>query len=317
MKRLFIVRTPLQLFNAIEAKERFFQENIKNELLIVYGSEKDLEIIKVMLGEQSGWDRIIYQKFYGLSKKTYAWNLRKYFIEKDYLDIFTGMIYHIPLHLMNTLNSKNNWLLDDGNETRLIIKNLNEGIYYQTNRSKKILGINQNVQILKKLKIFTLYDDLSTKHEIIKNDYRVFRSKVRSLAIRKSTSLLIGSNLIGTYILSAEKYLEFLKKFKERNSSVEIWYAPHRYLPKHLLQDIEEIGYKIFSYDTILELAQVQQGWCFEEYTSVRSTAIDTLEVLYGIQGKYISLGQEYFVSIDKWEECMQIWKATNRIIKL
>lgn len=49
MKRLFIIRTPLQLFNAIEAKNRFFDASIKNELLVVYGSEKDLIIIKKRL----------------------------------------------------------------------------------------------------------------------------------------------------------------------------------------------------------------------------------------------------------------------------
>lgn len=317
MKRLFIIRTPLQLFNAFEAKNRFFDASIKNELLVVYGSEKDLIIIKKMLVEFQDWDRIIFQKFYGLSKKLYAFELKKYFSNECYLDVFTGMIYHIPLHLMNTVLAKNYWLLDDGNETRLIVKNLNEGNYYSTNKSKFFLGINQNPNVLKKLRLFTLYSDLETNHPIFLNDYKMFKQRVNFLEIRKNSCLIIGSNLIGTYLNCENSYLDILKILKEKYNNLELWYAPHRYISEETLKKIEQIGYLIFKYDCILEVAQMFQGWRFEKYLSIRSTAIDTLKVLYGINGYYVRLPKQYFISDSKWRECEEIWSSSDSVYDL
>lgn len=317
MKRLFIIRTPLQLFNAIEAKNRFFDVSIKNELLVVYGSEKDLVIIKKMLVEFNDWDRIIFQKFYGVGKRFYAFQLKKYFKINEYLDIFTGMIYHIPLHLMNTLSSKNYWLLDDGNETRLIVKNLNDGQYYKNDKSKFFLGINQNPSVLKQLKIFTLYSGLETNHQVCHNDYRMFKQKVASLEVHQNSCLIIGSNLVGTYLENESCYLEILERLKFKEKDLELWYAPHRYMPEETVKKIEQMGYLIFKYDCILEIAQMLQGWRFEKYFSIRSTAIDTLNVLYGINGYYIRLPKKYFVSEDKWQECEAIWSAAEHLCDL
>lgn len=270
-----------------------------------------------MLVEFKEWDLIIFHKFYGVSKSLYAFQLTKYFKSKEYLDIFTGMIYHIPLHLMNTLSSKNYWLLDDGNETRLIVKKLNDGNYYKTNKSKFFLGINQNPTVLKKLRIFTLYSDLETHHQIYENDYRVFKQKVACLDIRPKSCLIIGSNLVRTYVGNENYYLEILERLKSKEKDLELWYAPHRYMQEETVKKIEQMGYLIFKYDCILEIAQMLQGWRFEKYFSIRSTAIDTLKVLYGINGYYIRLPKKYFVSEEKWQECEAIWSAADHLCDL
>lgn len=317
MKNLYIVRTPLQLFNAYEAKERFYSTGFENELLIVYGTKNDLIIMRRMLIKLNGWASIHYQKFFGITKLFYAFSLANRYKKGEYSNLYTGMIYHIPLHLMNKVQADQNWLLDDGNEVRLIIKNLNEGIYFKKNRSKPYLCINQDAQVLKSLKLFTLYKDLETDYKITINDYRVFKEKVSKMEIKADTCLVIGSNLICTYIKTLDIYLDILRHiYKKVEQSVK-YYVPHRYLDEHIQEEIKKIGYNIISYDTILELGQLDQGWKFEHYYSIRSTAIDTLSNLYAVEGNLIRLPQEYFVSPEKWHECNEIWANSKNVLDI
>ncbi len=317
-KRLFIVRTPLQFFNAFEAMQRFAELNAENELLVVYGSLADLNIIQSMLKTLNGWSRIIYQPFMGWKKKFYAFQLKKHFHNNSHYEhLFTGMIHHIPLHLMNCLNIDNYWLIDDGNETRMIVDHLNRGSYYNKDRSQPLFTIQQNPQVLKQLKLFTLYDDLKTEHTLLVNDYRYFKTQVSQLEVKKNHVLLIGSNLVETYLKSEADYLEILTQFKQQMPDRIVYYAPHRYLNKNTLNAIEALGYKILKYETILELFQYEQGWCFEGYYSIRSTANDTLAQLYAILGSYFRLPETYFVNHQKWQECNEIWNTAKQVIQL
>ena len=84
-----------------------------------------------------------------------------------------------------------------------------------------------------------------------------------------------------------------------------------------LIHKIKLLGYQILEYDTILEVDQMVKGWRFEEYYSIRSTAIDTLTNLYNVQGIYVRIPSQYFVSEQKWNECNQIWKTAHNIIDL
>lgn len=309
MNNLYIVRTPLQLFNAFEARQRFAEIGTRNILLLVYGNMNDYSIFKKMTYCLIGWDEIIFFKFKGLAKNLYAFKLPFLLDFHDkYNNIFTGMIYHIPLHLINKLDFLNLWLIDDGNETRLIVNNLESGVYYRSNKSKKILGIIQNPDYLKKIKFFTIYDDLNTSHDVIINDYRFFKKSVSDLEVKKNSCLLIGSNLIGNYIKSKDDYYDILKNIFFRFKDYNLYYAPHRYFTDDDRLEVQKIGYKIFQYESILEIAQVAQSWRFEKIISIRSSAVDTLQKLYGIEGCYIKIPKEYFTSESKWKECQEIW---------
>ena len=79
MKRLFIIRTPLQLFNAFEAMQRFSVDSDENELLIVYGTIRDYDMMQKMLKVCDGWSRIVYQPFMGWKKQFYAFQLKNKF----------------------------------------------------------------------------------------------------------------------------------------------------------------------------------------------------------------------------------------------
>ena len=202
-------------------------------------------------------------------------------------------------------------------QSRLIVQNLNSGNYDQKDHSKPGLMIKQNPQVLKNIKIFTLYHDLKTNHEVVINDYRVFKKHIKNLIVKKNTCLIIGSNLIGTYLRSEEIYLNILASFIEHMKNKTVFYAPHRYLNELLIHKIKLLGYQILEYDTILEVDQMVKGWRFEEYYSIRSTAIDTLTNLYNVQGIYVRIPSQYFVSEQKWNECNQIWKTAHNIIDL
>lgn len=318
MNNLYIVRTPLQLFNAFEARQRFTEIGTKNILLLVYGNMNDYSIFKKMAYCLMGWDEIKFFKFKGILKNLYAFKLPFLLnFHCQYNSVFTGMIHHIPLHLMNCLNAKNYWLIDDGNETRMIVDHLNQGTYYTKDRSQLLFGIKQNPEILKKIQLFTLYEDLVTAHKVTINDYRIFKKYARELETKVGYDLVIGSNLIGTYIKSEAEYLNILISLKQQLAHRHLYYAPHRYLSENTVQAIESMGYQILKYDTILELFQYEQGWCFERYYSIRSTAIDTLTQLYGAQGTFMRLDESYFVNHSKWQECNEIWNTAQYVISL
>lgn len=317
MKNLYIVRTPLQLFNAFEAKERFSTQHIENDLLIIFGNFNDLKIMNKMLINLKGWNSVTYHKFFGFGKFFYAFKLDQKFKEGNYKNIFTGMIHHIPLHLMNKLNASSNWLLDDGNETRLIAQSLENGFYYKKDKSKTLLRINQNPEILRKLKLFTLYENLETTHEVVINSYSMFRTKVTNLEVKSDTCLIVGSNLVGTYIKSKKDYLHILQQIFKQTKESNKYYAPHRYLDDATKKDIEKLGFNVLNYETILEIEQLNQGWRYEHYYSIRSTAIDTLTLLYGVDSHFIRVPKKYFLSREKWEECKNIWDKSKNVLDL
>jgi hypothetical protein len=145
----------------------------------------------------------------------------------------------------------------------------------------------------------------------------MFKQKVNCLEVRNNSVLIIGSNLIGTYLDSEKSYLEILELLKNKTSHLELWYAPHRYMSQETVQKIKQMGYLIFKYDCILEIAQMLQGWRFEQFFSIRSTAIDTLKILYGINGYYVRLPQHYFISEEKWKECDAIWSVAEHVFNL
>jgi hypothetical protein len=60
MHNLFLVQTPFQLFNAIEAKNRF-HPNDKNILIIIHkGQQKNMEQIHEILDYDNEWFEVIY-----------------------------------------------------------------------------------------------------------------------------------------------------------------------------------------------------------------------------------------------------------------
>ena len=130
--------------------------------------------------------------------------------------------------------------------------------------------------------------------------------------------LVIGSNLVATYLKDESTLSLRLQQLRQYlPPEVPYWYAPHRYEPALLIQQIQKLGYQIYHTPSILEYSQLQQGWRFSASYSIRSTAIETLYRIYEIPGFLYQLPAGDFISLSKWKECLYIWQQYPHTINL
>lgn len=320
---LCVARTPLQLFNIIEACERFHLPCSQKYLVLVAGSLIDLKMMQSMIQSSQGWREIKVVIFYGWLKKLYAWQLNTWLQQiKPISHLYMGMITHVPLHILNKIQPKKLVLVDDGNETFLIsraivnIKN-NNVKQWVPNILTKLFGVDLNQQALLKAEFFTLFDITNTGISYIVNDYRCFKNKSKLLEQRHDI-LVIGSNLIGNYLTNIDVLVRRLLQLKRKLPlDTPLWYAPHRYEKPEHVERIAANGFKIYRYKSILEYAQIQQGWLFAETFSIRSTAVNTLFAIYGTKGTLCRLPTTDFVSLNKWEECEKVWSNHISVLNL
>ncbi|RYY80803.1 MAG: hypothetical protein EOO69_01195 [Moraxellaceae bacterium] len=320
-KVVCVVRTPLQLFNAIEACQRFHQHDLKY-LIVVAGSNIDLQMMQAMITSDQDWTAVETVIFQGWHKHFYGWQLNRWLMAlKPVKAVYIGMIRHVPLHTVNILQPKQVWILDDGNESLMIARQLvkwqQQKIKWQQRWQDQILSLQLTPNRLLKANFFSAFEIPVVPNQLVHNDYQCFKVKVHDLPVR-SDVLVIGSNLVGTYLKNESILLLRLKNLRQHlPSNVPHWYAPHRYETAQSIDKIQQLGYYIYQPSGILEYSQLQQGWRFSASYSIRSTAIETLHKIYGILGFLCQLPVSDFVSVSKWQECCHIWQQHGQTIQL
>ena len=316
-----VVRTPLQLFNVIEACQRFYDVSVPKHLIMVASSRVDLQMMQAMLHTDQTWQSVHTVMFQAWRKRLYGWQLNRFLQSLGEVQaVLIGMITHVPLHVVNMVKPKQVWIVDDGNESLMLARQMAAWREYPPTRFASIrdhvFGLKLNPLGVQDATFFSVFDLKGTMPQL-DNDYRCFKQCATHLPIRPDV-LVIGSNLVGTYLKSAEVLLRRLKHINQQLlPDVPRWYAPHRYESEKNLLKIEALGYQLYRPDCILEYTQIQQGWCFSATYSIRSTAVDTLEKIYNITGYLVALPQADFVSQAKWQECQHIWQQHPNLLSL
>lgn len=305
---LFVVRTPLQLFNAIEARDRLHVGEC-NALLMQYGSEVDRELMDGLL--DGGWQMLQRYSFTGLRKYLYPWLLAPWLRKMGRLQaLYIGLITHLPLHVANFCAPQSLRLLDDGNEILLIVRRLEEIRHKPPRRRcwrEWLFGRRLDTGVLASISAFSIYDTEALGLPRLANDYRMFRQHVRALPVRRCT-VFIGSNLVGNYFKSEAEFLQVLSKVRERWSG-ELIYCPHRYESQQLRERIKAQGFELFLPDSILEHAFMRAGWLPEGLATFRSTAVETLGKIYGLPGVMIEMPRNNIMA-DKLNELEAVWRG-------
>ncbi|WP_143253697.1 hypothetical protein [Alkanindiges hydrocarboniclasticus] len=320
-KVVCVVRTPLQLFNAIEACQRFHEDDLKY-LILVAGSSVDLKMMQAMLQPDQEWTAIKTVIFQGWQKHFYGWQLNRWLMTlKPVKAVYIGMIRHVPLHVVNVIQPEQVWILDDGNESLMIARQIHAWQQQKTilpdRWQDQFLDLQLNPQRLLKAHFFSAFEIQAPNNCIVNNDYRCFKAKVRQLPIRPDI-LVIGSNLVGTYLKDESTLLLRLQQLhRDLPANVPQWYAPHRYESSSLIRRIQKLGYQIYQPRGILEYSQLQQGWRFSASYSIRSTAIETLYKIYEIPGFLCQVPASDFINLAKWQECVYIWQQYPETISL
>lgn len=294
---IFIVRSPLQLFNCVEASKRYDDCGMKI-LLILARKKVDKELMEqVVAGSDAVWDEVIYGDIRSNLKQVgLILSLLRRHGRIKYC--FLGDATQIVNIYINSVKPEQVVIIDDGASTYQRAKMASSGNYLVKSRHQEdIPKLKQLINRVLRLgpdffgraSFFTMYPrirEYSKDLRIVHNDYRFFRERVASLPVSREI-FFIGCD-IKRYVLKNPERFEFYlaavaKHYHGRNWS----YVLHRKenesesQRQFMAEMAQKYGFQLQVFDRILEQQILHQGWQPEEVATFYSAGIDTLSRIY------------------------------------
>ncbi|MDH5765752.1 MAG: alpha-2,8-polysialyltransferase family protein [Gammaproteobacteria bacterium] len=324
MNNVFLVKSPLQLINALEAK-CYFNLKDNNCILIIMGDRKSYPQMLNLAKMSQQWHRVILMNninilFGNPLDKSLSWHsdaiensgsilrssffnilrlnrIAKYITDVDCI-FFGDYSTEYMLHFVNIVPHNKTFLLDDGVGTVSIAnRRMNmSGLQARQRLIKKIritakklfLGLKNNVP--DKIYYFTAYDiELNGKDELINNKYRYLKNMSQSLGVTDSI-YFIGSPLSEVGIMSEKSYLEQLLMVKEFFKDFEVVYVAHRREAKEKLDKIKlNLNIDICHFEYPIEYQIAIVGPKPKIISSFITSALENLRIIMGDQVEIIS----------------------------
>ncbi len=306
---LFVVRTPLQYFNAVEARERFHRGE-DNRLLVSYVNASDRDLIRPML--DTDWREVHWIAVNRYGSRSFGLRLNPWLRKLPAVDtLYIGLISRVPLHVANSLKPARLRLIDDGNETLRIADHIRHLRAQPVPKPPKwldrVAGLKTTTGILQRIEAFSLYDTTPYGIPCIHNDYRMYRARSAALPER-DVVVFVGSNLVGTYFRDEETFIRRLSLAAGHLAGHSLVYCPHRYEPESLRRKVADLGFELFEPGTILEQAFIRAGWRPSLLASFRSTAVDTLATIYGIPGCMFEIPAGDLIDAARNADMQAVW---------
>jgi len=318
---VFVVDTPFQLLNAIEAAKHFALSNSHLVIIKYPGLNqaafdpliKKNEWAEVMFLEMEKEEyRVCPFSSNVVVRKWYNWLL--HFRRRNKFTkicrsfgpanrLFLGH-YWVPIkyymrHFANNLKFEKLFLLDDG--TDIININLQRKLAgNSTGKSGEAMKIPTGFSVrnimtyLKKkywdwnlgdaesLTFFTTYElGVRTGDQVIKNEYRY----LRSVAVNSSASeevCFLGQCFAEDEYMSKESYLEHLKAVKEHFKGDKIIYVAHPRQSEQLLRTITvSLGWEVRRFGIPIEVAMVAGGYFPKVLASFNCSALESCSNIF------------------------------------
>lgn len=289
MVNLYIARSPLQLYNCIEASKRF-QNGRRNVLLMIGRQQYDKRLMR-NVSEYGDWDEVVVWgnenifsqmvlvvKFLSKTKK----------ISNCVIGDYTRAINFI----INTVVPEKIIWVDDGVATLQRAKLIASGaIHSLTKHFRPKLKIASLVEKIARIDVryqqdtayFTIYHEIEeelTGYEVIRNDYSYFKQKY-SLLPYENCVYFIGNDLRRYVLKDKSTFESYLSTVNDYYSGRKITYVMHRKEnPDFMIQMGKKYGFDIISFDDIIEIQILKQGWCPAEIATFCSSALDTISLL-------------------------------------
>jgi len=293
---LFIAKTPLQLFNCIEAKNRFHQDET-NILFYQYQRNIDKLQIENMLNSNE-WSEVIPYPLSPLKRLFFPFFLKKIIVNyHDQIDhCYFGAYNSIISYLINNLKPLKFFIIDDGVKTIKISelikdKKLDKKGVFRSLRDKLM---NSSRNYIYNAKFFTIYDEIKifVPKKVIKNDYRAFKTHISNIE-KENIIYFIGTNLLERSIRSKEIFESELEKvilyYQEKNQ--KIIYVLHRYEEIEYMEILsKKYGFESVKFDNIIEVELLKRGTIPMGVASFASTAVETIDMIYGVNATIFEL---------------------------
>lgn len=292
---LFVCRTPLQVFNAIEARERFHADDACH-LFCVYRRQRDRELMAGMVDDR--WAGVRFLPLTLRWRVLYSWFAPQLVTWEERLRAcYVGFPKHLAAHLVNCLAPEAVVLFDDGNETLKVAEEIRDRRFRDTWRTRlyRLLGRRVSPCFCYHASLFTIFDlsAYGLPNRVIRNDYRCFKARLRGLPAG-DTVWFVGTCVHPRDIPRREVFAGYLAEVAGFYAGKRVRYIPHRYEPLEGLREmLAEAGIEFYRPDTILEYAVANAGEMPAEVATFRSTAVDSLATIYGLPGRVFRIASE------------------------
>ncbi|MFC6670329.1 hypothetical protein [Marinobacterium aestuariivivens] len=306
---LFVSRTPLQLLNCIEARDRFHGTgSTPNVLLLTYRKPADLALCEPLL--DGGWNRVIRFRLNAFSRYCYPLLLWRALADSRIDHYYSAWLKHLHAHIFNTWRPARTLLIDDGNEVLIQSSRIEKGELFGMQKASwldRLLRRRRSIAADVRPAYFTLYElpwVPAGRH--ILNDYRALREKGGQLE-RRDLVLFIGSNTHPKHIRDAAVFTGLLRRVRTHFGDRRLLYVLHRYEDAQRVRALAEpLGFEVVRFDSILECVPLAEGWLPQEVATFNSSAADTLHQLYGLPVTVFEIALDRLgpdSNRDKWQQ--------------
>lgn len=323
MKSVFLVKTPLQLLNAIEARYHFKLAADECVLIIMGDRKSQPQLLKLASATDEWGDVVVLNDVdllfsnpfdssaNGFLKKIQNISiLKKSFFNVRRLNrisrklgsvkyIFVGYARYIYMkHFVNIMPHEEVYFLDDGNATIDLARERNQNRVLNPElglkKTLKLYGkkLLQGVKDkdLENYNFFTMYEISPAENDqVIKNSFKHLRSDSASL-VKTDDVYFLGGPISECGIISQQSYFAHLKRVKAYFADKNVIYIAHRRESPEKLTEIENrFGLKVVLFDYPIEYQLAYVGPRPKVLASFISSALDSCRIIFDDQLKIVS----------------------------
>ena len=290
-KNLFIVRSPLQIINALEAIEYFNLE--KNVLVIIYNNTDNTNTQMDNLIALYKWQEVIYvnekkKRSKYLEYIAFVYKLKK----QSYNYLFFSNLGSIHKLLLANLQREHTYYIDDGVETLTRYKNVFVPNKLNEFKLRQLRFIFAGLKIFIKddINFFTYFDLQDFRNsKIIRNDLKHFKQKYLGDMQKDDVTYILGQPLVKVGLLKERDYFAYLDMIV-KNTTKKVVYIPHR--NENISQKLQSYQSEMFEIRDInmpIELYFLEYKMYPKHIVSFMTTAFFTLQKLYSqIEFSYV-----------------------------
>lgn len=323
MKSAFLVKSPLQLLNACEARHHF---GIRPEdaVLILMADRKSRPQLLNVAALENTWSQIydlgaprlntaITEIHAELRKKANLFNrplknygFMPYKANRLIRSLLPGVAYlfigdykvGLMRHIAHRLPHRETVVLDDGNSTIDIARKRARGEgYARIHRAgiKRIRYSLKNMLLgyapddIEAVTFFTAFQVLpGPGDQIITNDFSWLRSQIRNIE-GTSAVYFLGSPLVEAGILQPDEFEWHLGKVRQFFGQRSIFYVPHRRESRQNIDRAARLGFGIKRFDLPIEYQLARIGPVPAYLASFISTALENCRIIFGDHMRILS----------------------------
>jgi len=283
LKNLFIIGTPLQLLNAIEAVKQFKLEN--NILVVVHRSLHANKVQINNLKRLYQWEEIIEIEYNKNSSILKYVDLVKYLKNYIYNYIFISKLEVVPKIVIPNVIKEKVFILDDGVMTiSLYENNIKKNKINKYNfKELRFLFFGLKIKIRDTINLFTYFDLKPTsKIEVAKNKLTFLKETYLEGALKDNDNIYFLGHPSGRHISDDNYISSLLNLIKFFNKNVV--YIPHRGESEKMKKRVSSIANPLLCVKDInmpVELYFLENKIYPSNIIAYYSTALITLNIIY------------------------------------